>query len=56
LGDTEFEVYDLTYESDFISLLCELGGLAAVLAFVGRALTSCISRRLFLSSLIRKTM
>jgi hypothetical protein len=56
LGDTESEVYDLTYESDLISLMCELGGLAAVLVFVGRALTSCITRRLYISSLIRKTM
>ena len=55
-ADTESEVFEYSYESDLLSLLCELGGLAVVLGFFGRTLTSCLSKRLFLSSLIRKTM
>jgi hypothetical protein len=55
-ADTESDLYEYTYESDLLSLLCELGGLAVILGFFGRTLTSCLSKRLFLSSLIRKTM
>ena len=42
-ADNESELYEIRYSSDLVSLLCELGGLAVILGFLGRSLTSFIS-------------